>query len=113
VSILHLSDLWNFETMRTLAITRLSLLTSPIDRVLLARKYGVDVWLLPAYQQICEREAWLSDEEGRQLGIDDVMKIGRARQSIRDRPRNSSRQVVEQIFGITPVYNTIPLLCFS
>jgi hypothetical protein len=72
--------MWNFASMRTLAIRQLSSLTTPVDRVVLGRKYGIEHWLGPAYQAICERDEWLSEEEGSRLGLEDVLKIGRARQ---------------------------------
>jgi hypothetical protein len=97
--------------MRSLAIDRLSTLTSPVDRVVLARTYGVDHWLLPAYQDICVREEWLSDEEGYRLGIDDVLKIGRARQDMRT-ILESPDTIIGQIFGSVevPGSNTAPML---
>jgi hypothetical protein len=86
--------------MRSLAIDKLFTLTSPIDKVVLAHKYGVSHWLLPAYHNICEREEWLSDEEGYRLGLGDVLKIGRARQAVRSAdPATSSVTLIKKIFG--------------
>jgi hypothetical protein len=75
--------MWNFASMRTLAIRQLSSLTTPVDRVVLGRKYGIEHWLGPAYRAICERDEWLSKEEGARLGLEDVLKIGHARQMMR------------------------------
>jgi hypothetical protein len=69
--------------MRSLAVRQLSSLTTPVDRVVLGRKYKIGPWLRPAYQAICEREEWLSEQEGERLGLRDVLKIGHARQLLR------------------------------
>jgi hypothetical protein len=82
-SVLHLSHRWNFASIRSLAIKELSVITLPVDRIVLGHAYGIGGWLLPAYQTLCERDEWLSDEEGRCLGIDHVLKIIRARVAIR------------------------------
>jgi hypothetical protein len=101
ISVLHLAHRWDFATMRSLAIDHLTRLATPVDRVVLGHMYDVRHWLLPAYQEICEDEAWLSDEEGRRLGIDDVLKIGRARHALRsnDPSDKTKSALVREIFG--------------
>jgi hypothetical protein len=85
--------------MRSLAIDKLSTLTSPIDKVVLAREYGVSHWLPLAYRDICAREEWLSDEEGYRLGLGDVLKIGRARQAMRSTcPATPLFAIIKQVF---------------
>jgi hypothetical protein len=82
-SVLRLSHKWRFASMHALAVQRLSALTTPVDRVVLGKRYGAGHWLKPAYQAICEREEWLSESEGERLGLQDVLKIGHARQLVR------------------------------
>jgi hypothetical protein len=69
--------------MRAYAIGKLAALTTPVDRIVLGKKYAIDHWLHPAYQVVCERQACLSDEEGARLGLADVLRISRARQDMR------------------------------
>jgi hypothetical protein len=101
ISVLHLAHRWDFATMRSLAIDHLTRLATLVDHVVLGHMYDVRHWLLPAYQEICEDEAWLSDEEGRRLGIDDVLKIGRARHALRssDPSDKTKSALVREIFG--------------
>jgi hypothetical protein len=82
-SVLHLAHTWNFEFMRAYAIGKLAALTTPVDRIVLGKKYAIDHWLHSAYQVVCERQACLSDEEGARLGLADVLRISRARQDMR------------------------------
>jgi hypothetical protein len=101
-SVLHLAHRWNFASVRALAIHKLGTLAGPVDRVVLARVYGIKHWLPLAYQTLCEREVFLSDEEGLRLGIEDVLKIGRARTAMRALPVGGLARidVVRTAFGL-------------
>jgi hypothetical protein len=102
-SVLHLSHTWNFPSMRSLAVRQLSSLTTPVDRVVLGRKYDIEHWLRPAYQAICEREEWLSEQEGERLGLRAVLKIGRVRQLLRApavlKKEEERRSLLDGVFG--------------
>jgi hypothetical protein len=77
-------------------------------------------WLEPAYWAVCEREEWLSDADGHSLGIDDVLKIARARQALRAavpkpaRDESNAALVRQMFFGVgvatTNELPSIPLL---
>jgi hypothetical protein len=105
-SVLHLSHAWNFPSMRSLAVRQLSPLTTPVDRVVIGRKYNIEHWLRPAYEAICEREEWLSEAEGERLGLRDVLRIGRARQLLRApailREEGERRALLGGVFGDHP-----------
>ncbi|KZP25189.1 hypothetical protein FIBSPDRAFT_783642 [Athelia psychrophila] len=100
-SILHLADKWSFESIRALAITQLAPIASPIDKIVLGRRYDVNEWLPDAYGSVCVQPAALTQDEGRRLGVDDVIRINAfARSSVsppfvcrrsRDFPRSRSR----------------------
>ncbi|KZP25146.1 hypothetical protein FIBSPDRAFT_687255, partial [Athelia psychrophila] len=79
-SILHLADKWSFESVRALAITQLAPIASPIDKIVLGRRYGVNEWLSGAYGAVCVQPAALTLDEGRRLGVDDVIRIYAIRQ---------------------------------
>jgi hypothetical protein len=105
-SVLHLSHTWNFPSIRSLAVRHLFSLTTPVDRVVIGRKYDIEHWLRPAYEAICEREEWLSEAEGERLGLRDVLKIGRARQLLRApailREEGERRALLGGVFGDHP-----------
>ncbi|KAI0282891.1 hypothetical protein BGY98DRAFT_954135 [Russula aff. rugulosa BPL654] len=81
-SVLHLSTLWGFASLRKLAMRSINPPT-PFDQLLLARAYSVDHWILPALSELCERTVPLSLNEARQMNIEDVVLISTVREDIR------------------------------
>ncbi|KII95527.1 hypothetical protein PLICRDRAFT_34413 [Plicaturopsis crispa FD-325 SS-3] len=84
-SILDLAVRWGFSSIRTLAIKQLTDLASPVDKIVLGRKYEITAWLAGAYDAILRRAAALSEEEGVRLGMREAMKIAKAREDMRVR----------------------------
>lgn len=89
-SVLRLSTMWGFETLRDLAISTLSTLFSlpsfnsyldPVERACLARDYHVDDWLLPALNALAQREDPLTVEEAMRLGWELAMQVANVRES--------------------------------
>jgi hypothetical protein len=91
--VLDLSTQWDFKDVRPVAINNLSEIALPIDKIRLARYHGLEEWLLEAYIVICRRSEALSIEEARRIPLEDVVKIGIIRQSIRERSLQSSLEV--------------------
>jgi hypothetical protein len=83
-SVLKLATQWDFASIRELAIEELSLIPSPVDQLILAHAYDVQRWLMPAYSALCERKEPLSKEEGRRIGVDDVVLIHQVRECMRE-----------------------------
>ena len=83
-SILDLSSRWGFTSIRDLAIRCLKP-PSPYHLLLLARKYGVDEWVLPALSELCERPQPLSVDEARLMDFEDIVLIGSVRERVRSR----------------------------
>ncbi|KAI0250055.1 hypothetical protein BJV78DRAFT_1128587 [Lactifluus subvellereus] len=81
-SILDLSTLWGFTSIRDLAI-RCAKPPSAYHRLLLARKHAVDQWVLPALSELCERPQSLSVDEARLMNFEDIVLIGSVRESVR------------------------------
>ena len=52
-SVLALATQWEFADYRRLAIARLAQLASPVDRILLGRRYDIPEWLSTAYLELC------------------------------------------------------------
>ena len=78
-SVLHLSTRWGFASLRKLALKSIVPPTA-CDKLLLARTYGVDDWVLPALSALCERKAPISLKEARRMDIDDVILITTVRE---------------------------------
>ncbi|KZP20410.1 hypothetical protein FIBSPDRAFT_1022589 [Athelia psychrophila] len=79
-SILHLAAKWGFENIKLLAIDSLTANATPIDKIVLGRRYGITEWLAGAYEAVCTRADPLTVEEGMKLGVEDVVRISAARQ---------------------------------
>ena len=79
---LHLSTRWDFASIRRLALNNIQPPT-PYDRLLLARTYSVDDWVIPALSALCERRAPLSLDEARKMDIEDVVLVATLREDIR------------------------------
>jgi hypothetical protein len=82
--VLHLSTCWDFTSIRRLALNNIQPPT-PHDRLLLARTYSVDHWVIPALSALCEREAPLSLDEAHQMNIEDIVLVATVREDIRSR----------------------------
>ncbi|KZP04075.1 hypothetical protein FIBSPDRAFT_767980, partial [Athelia psychrophila] len=79
-SILHLAAKWGFENIKLLAIDNLTANATPIDKIVLGRRYGITEWLPGAYEAVCIRVDPLTLEEGMKLGVEDTVRISAARQ---------------------------------
>jgi len=79
-SILHLSAKWAFENIQLLAIDNLTAHATPIDKIVLGRRYGITEWLAGAYEAVCTRADPLTLEEGMKLGVEDTVRVSAARQ---------------------------------
>ena len=81
---LHLSTRWDFASIRRLALNNIQPPT-PHDRLILARTYSVDHWVIPALSALCERRVPLSLDEARQMDIEDVVLVATVREDVRSR----------------------------
>jgi hypothetical protein len=84
VSVLKLATMWDFEDIRNEAINRVALMTrDPVEKIVLARTYHVEQWLVPALNDLVRRTEPLSLEEAVKLGWDYTLKIGQVREGFR------------------------------
>ena len=82
-SVLHLSTCWDFASLRKLALKSIDPPT-PHHRLMLARTYSVEEWVLPALTALCSRSLPLSLDEARQMDIEDVILVAAVRELICD-----------------------------
>ncbi|KAG8917517.1 hypothetical protein FRC02_003067 [Tulasnella sp. 418] len=81
-AILHLSTMWEFGSLRDLAIRKIEHLKVPaLDSLLLATKCRVTQWLKPAYVELCSRSAPISDQEAELLGLPVLAALCRIREA--------------------------------
>jgi hypothetical protein len=66
-SVLKLSTMWNFYEVREMAVERLSQMQlKPIEKLVLAHKYNIDDWLVPALNQLAQQES-LEEEDAERI----------------------------------------------
>lgn len=89
-SILRVAHNWGFDKVKDLAIREMEKTTmSPVDKAVLARDCDVgNDWLATAYAELGARDAPLTREEGRRLGVDAAIQLAEVREKIRDRRAN-------------------------
>ncbi|KAG8994017.1 hypothetical protein FRB94_010193 [Tulasnella sp. JGI-2019a] len=94
-SILKLATQWEFASIRSLAIRKLNELPDeaiqPADRIVIAHRFQLDGWLLKPYVNLICRPSPLTIEEGRKLGLEDVILLSRAREEIKHRELQTDR----------------------
>ncbi|KAH9022414.1 hypothetical protein EDB84DRAFT_1252487, partial [Lactarius hengduanensis] len=81
-SVLHLSTRWGFASLRKLSLESIKPPT-PHDKLVLARTYSINHWVLPALTALCERTLPLSLDEALQMSMEDVILVARVREEIR------------------------------
>ena len=84
-SVLHLSTRWGFASLRKLALKSIRPPTAH-DKLVLARTYSVEQWVVPALSALCSRALPLSLDEARQMDIEDVILVATVREDIRGDP---------------------------
>ena len=77
-----LSTRWSFASIRKLVLRSIEPPTAH-DRLLLARAYSVNEWVVPALSALCERTKPLTLSEARQVDIEDVVLVSAVWEDIR------------------------------
>jgi hypothetical protein len=83
IALLSFSTRFICDKIRARSIRELESIQSrvdPIERIVLAVRHNVPQWLNGAYQELCQRQDSLSEEEGEKLGLPTVIKLMRARE---------------------------------
>jgi hypothetical protein len=91
--------------MRSLAIARLSSLTTSVDKIKLARDYHVDSWLQDAYMDVCLQPELPCESDLVEIGFDLFRKIARAREALRSSelllfPDEGRCAIIQDIFKL-------------
>ncbi|EUC54266.1 BTB/POZ domain protein [Rhizoctonia solani AG-3 Rhs1AP] len=73
----RLANMWNFSDLRSHLIPLAEKVMDDIDKVLFAREFDIQDWLVPAHVRLCQRQEKLTTEEARKLGVDTVLLIAR------------------------------------
>lgn len=75
-SVLKLATMWQFGELRQEALDELSQIDiGPVDRLVLAKTYKVEKWLVDGYVELVQRDDVLSSEEKTKLGYETSLRI--------------------------------------
>lgn len=82
-NLLSISHRYECERARERSIKEIDKLHPPIgsaDKIVMAKKFGVEEWLLPACVALVERQASLTYAEAEKLGLDMTVHLSEARE---------------------------------
>ncbi|KAJ3714140.1 hypothetical protein C8R42DRAFT_633070 [Lentinula raphanica] len=76
-SILKLADMWCMDAIREHAISTMKDIPNvdPVDKVVVAKRYGVDAWLPSSLDAIIRRSQAWSEHDVERLGLSTVLKL--------------------------------------
>jgi hypothetical protein len=103
ISVLKVAHRFDFASVRALAIRLLTPLTTPVDKIVLAREHGVREWLAGAYRDVCVSPSLPSDAECDRLGFDTFKRVARARDTLSmfaPTAEYDVRRVVQDVFQL-------------
>lgn len=115
-AVLKLSTIWGFHSVRTTAIEKLADFASndPVLKVILAKKYDVSQWFVPAMEQLAQRDEPLTFADAmrfEELGssefvLDFSLKIAAVRESAAgSRPKNGGSSMSSYYCGAHGVHH--------
>ncbi|KAJ3881059.1 hypothetical protein F5051DRAFT_426117 [Lentinula edodes] len=86
-SVLKLSDMWCMDVVKEHAISTMNSLSGvdPVDKVVVARKYGITSWLTPTINVIIQRSEPWSERDVERLGLSTVLKLAEFRDRLQPR----------------------------
>ncbi|TFK74680.1 hypothetical protein BDN72DRAFT_833209 [Pluteus cervinus] len=105
-SILKLATLWEFTELRESAIDSLaSIITDPVDKVVMSKEYQIDGWLLPALNALAQREKAISFEEAGKIGYETAFKLTALREIPQSKSPAYAQSSPHMIFCNTCTYH--------
>lgn len=81
ISALRMASIYDYSALRAYSIDRLEKARlGPVQRITLAREFGLTSWEEPAFEELYKREDALTDEEAEILGVISFAKVARMRE---------------------------------
>ncbi|KAH7338075.1 hypothetical protein B0J17DRAFT_660675 [Rhizoctonia solani] len=79
----RLAHLWNFTDLRAYLLPLAEKALSDVQKIVFAREYSIQTWIVPTLVKLCQRFEPLTSEEARKLGLDTVLIISHMREKFR------------------------------
>jgi len=87
IAVLKLSTMWEFDGLRMAAIDILGhSKINAVDKLVAAKRYNIDEWLLPALLSLAQRPELISIEEGHRIGLETALKLASVREKLKVEP---------------------------
>ncbi|CAE6523992.1 unnamed protein product [Rhizoctonia solani] len=99
----RLANMFNFSDLRAFLLPLAEKNLDEVDKIVFAREFDIEEWLVPAHVRLCQREKPLSVNEAKKLGVESVLILWRLREQYRTRPAssmNASRYYCSSCSGI-------------
>jgi hypothetical protein len=83
MSVLKLAKKWDLTSVRNKAVAQSDIeiqKKTPVEKILLAKRYGVTKWLQEGYISLVSRDNTITDEERDQLGLETFARLMVARE---------------------------------
>jgi hypothetical protein len=102
ISVLKLSNMWGIAELRQEAVEELSKISlTSLEKVLLAREYKVEKWLVDGYAEFIKQGAILSDEEKKTLESHATIRIYELREDTYKRGTSQYHETFGARYGWT------------
>ncbi|KZV76889.1 hypothetical protein PENSPDRAFT_645975 [Peniophora sp. CONT] len=111
-SVLRLATRWKFNNIRTLAITKLDPLATPLQKLVMARAFDVPKWLQPSLVALCMRPGPLTLAEGKKLSTEDLISITSTREAVRQKTQVTPAEQDVSSYIAKHVLHTEPIDLF-
>ncbi|KAH7338057.1 hypothetical protein B0J17DRAFT_660599 [Rhizoctonia solani] len=86
----RLANVLNFSELRAFLLPLAEENLDDVDKIVFAREFDINEWLVPAHVRLCKREEHLSFEEARKLQVDSVLMISQIREKHRTQTQTRS-----------------------
>ncbi|KIK60800.1 hypothetical protein GYMLUDRAFT_43420 [Collybiopsis luxurians FD-317 M1] len=101
-TVLKVATALNMRDIRNLAIKQLAEIAPPADRIMMAKKYHVQSWMIPAFKELCASTEPISEEEGHKLGVEGLIKLAQMKHELQKNIGNylDSGRVDQMVRGL-------------
>ncbi|CAE6525413.1 unnamed protein product [Rhizoctonia solani] len=90
----RLANMWHFEELCAHLRPIAEKMFSDVDRIVFARQFQLDQWIIPAHINLCQRKTPLNSEEASKIGLQSLLFISRVREEML---KNASRTMSDSV----------------
>ncbi|KAF8593183.1 hypothetical protein BDV93DRAFT_529979 [Ceratobasidium sp. AG-I] len=107
ISALRVASIYDYPALRVFAIKHLERVPlSAVERIRLAREFGLSSWEEPAYVELCNREDAITKQEAGILGLDAFVHVAKIREKEQRRRGKDTDAVTERSSGLAGAAQT-------